>query len=504
MVWGVLLLSFATLAVANDLRLVEAVRHRDRETVRALLKQGVDVNAPQSNGTTALHWAAQWDDLETARLLIDAGARVNAADEYGVTPLSLACTNGSAAMVETLLAAGADPNAALRTGETPLMTAARTGRVEPVKLLLARGAYVNAKETTQGQTALMWAAAESHWEVARTLIEYGADPNARSAAGFTPLLFAARNADVRTPEVLLAAGAGVNQAASNGADPLLVATVRGHVALARFLLEHGANVNANGAGYSPLHWAVGNWESGLTGTAGGISVTDNEWSGISGLQGSAKTEMIELLLADGADPNARATRNVRRFRGGGGPNTAGATPFLIAAAAADLALMRLLLERGVDPRVATNANVTPLVAAAGLNRIEDSHISEAQALGVVKFLVEELGADVNAATKTGDTALHAAATLAYDQMVQYLVDKGANLNAKNEMGWSPLTIADGVYLNATLRVRESTAALLRKLGAPEYTVDCAREIEWRSIEQETLMSGACARQLLGSNPAAEK
>ena len=137
----------------------------DRAKVRALLKQRVDVNAPQVDGMTALHWAAYQDDLEIAELLVRAGANVKAANRYGVTPLSLACTNGNGAMVELLLKAGADPNTALPGGETPLMTAARTGTLASVKALLSRGASVDGKDDRRGQTALMWAAAEGHADV---------------------------------------------------------------------------------------------------------------------------------------------------------------------------------------------------------------------------------------------------------------------------------------------------------------------------------------------------
>ena len=165
-----------------------------------LLKQRADVNAPQVDGMTALHWAAYHDDLETAELLVQAGANVKAANRYGVTPLSLACTNGNGAIVELLLKAGADPNAPLPGGETPLMTAARTGALAAVKALLSHGASVDAKDDGAGRRRLMWAAAEGHAAVVQALIEAGADFRARLPSGFTPLLFAvARRAHRRRP-----------------------------------------------------------------------------------------------------------------------------------------------------------------------------------------------------------------------------------------------------------------------------------------------------------------
>src|SRR6266545_7898708 len=171
-------------------QLADAAEKSDPTVIRTLLKQRADVNAPQADGMTALHWAAYHDDLETAKLFVSANA--NATNRYGVTPLSLACQNGSMAMVELLLAQGADPNTALRGGETVLMTAARTGKVGPVKALLSRDAKVEAKER-RGQTALMWAAADGHAAVVELLLKAGADfRSALPDSGFTPLFFAAR------------------------------------------------------------------------------------------------------------------------------------------------------------------------------------------------------------------------------------------------------------------------------------------------------------------------
>src|SRR5262249_20636383 len=195
--WGIgSLLSLAALAGAGpptspDLR-EPAPRRLDRAAIRSLLERHRDVNAPQVDGTTALHWAVDQDDLETAKLLLRAGANVKAANRYGVTPLSLACTNGSGEMVELLLQAGADPNFTLPGGETALMTASRTGRISAVKVLLAHGADVHAKENRRGQTAIMWAAAEGNVEVVEALIQAGADFRARLDTGFTPFLFAVR------------------------------------------------------------------------------------------------------------------------------------------------------------------------------------------------------------------------------------------------------------------------------------------------------------------------
>src|SRR5205823_5420942 len=272
--------SAITAAATADLRLIEAVKNRDVESVRALLQERparIDVNAAQGDGATALHWAAHRDDLAIADLLIRAGARANVANDLGATPLHLACTNRSAPMVERLLAAGADARAKLLNGETALMTCARTGDARAVKALLVHGADVNAKESAHDQTALMWAAAQRHPDVVQLLVETGADIRARSRTypqtvvgvqtqragreklnytvlrgGSTPLLFAARVGDKASARVLLAAGADANDALPDGTSALVLAAHSGHGDVAALLLDKGADPNACAAGYTAL------------------------------------------------------------------------------------------------------------------------------------------------------------------------------------------------------------------------------------------------------------
>jgi ankyrin repeat protein len=396
-----------------------------------------------------------WNDLETARLLLRAGARPDAANDYGVTPLSLACTNGSRDAVALLLEAGANANLALPTGETPLMTAARTGSVEVVQALLAGHAHPNAKENAQGQTALMWAVSEKHPEVARALIAGGADVRARSTRGFTALLFAARQGDVASARLLLENGADVNETAADRMPPLVVATVRGQVPLAMFLLEHGADPNADGPGFTALHWAAGIWETELTGPRGIAVERDEEWRALRGVQ-SGKMELIKALLARGANPNARITKPPLRVGfTRGGLNLVGATPLLVAAAAADAELMQLLAAAGADSRLMTGENTTALMAAAGVGRVTvESSVSEAAALEAVKAAVALGAGDVNAANAAGDTALHGAATMRSVPLVQFLIDRGARVDVKNKRGQTPAAIARG----------SAAADLLERLG----------------------------------------
>jgi len=463
----VLLTSIPRPVLANsDLRLVEAAKNRDTKAVPALLKQQVDVNTRQPDGATALHWAAHWDDLETTTLLIRAGANVHAVNEYGVTPLSIACNDASVAMVETLLKAGANPNDALPGGETALMSAARTGRLGAVKALLAHGADIQAKEELRGQTALMWAVAEKHVDVARTLVEHGANVRARSNSGFTPLSFAAREGDLDLARLLLAHGAEVNETDSGGASVLLVATVRGHADLVMFLLDRGANPNEDGAGYTALHWAAGTSESGSTYDL--HQVESGEWSALAGIPTrEGKLAVVKALLAHGANPNARISKDPPRFGYSQFKRQymIGATPFYLAAQAGDVDVMRVLLANGADPTLTSKDNTPPLVVAAGVAQGSgESRVPESRYHEAVNMLLDT-GADINAVNSAGLNALHAATYAGFDTVVQFLVDKGIRLNEKTKAGQTALGIAEGNFLSGFFFDRPSTAALLRKMGA---------------------------------------
>ena len=450
-------------------RLVEAAKSGDDEALRSLLGAHADVNQRQADGATALHWAAHRDDLKNAVLLIEAGADVRASNELEVSPLWLACVNGSASMVRVLLGAGADPNAAPASGETPLMHAARSGSTDAVKLLLLHGADVNAKTPLEDQTALMWALSEKHAEVSRTLIEHGAEVSARSKFGFTPLLFAARVGDLDGARALLAAGVDPNETASGGESALVVATVRGHVPFALWLLEQGADPNSDGSGYTALHWAAGAWETEMTGPKGIVAHPGHEWDAMRGLQ-EGKLELVHALLARGADPDARLLKHPPRFGyTADRQRPAGATPFLLAARAGDAGVMQVLVKAGASPRLAADDMTTTLMAAAGVGRnLTESRVTEEQTLRAVRLALE-LGADVNAANRDGDTALHGAARIKSPALVQLLVDHGAEVNVSNRKGQTPLFVARHYFHPGSppLPVPSETADLLRRLGAEE-------------------------------------
>jgi ankyrin repeat protein len=479
--------ALASAGQADD-RVVGAVRNRDGAALQGLLKQGVSASARTADGTTALHWAAHLSDLSAMHALVRAGGDVNAKNAFGETPLLLACTNGNAEMVGVLLTAGADPNLGLPSGETPLMRAAWVGSLDTIKQLVARGADVNARENTRGQSALMWAVSERHATAARTLVEVGADVHARTAkdtvrfnggvsgGSFTPLLFAARVGDVESTRILLDAGAKIDDAASDGMTPLFMALVRGHVELALQLLERGANPNVDGPGFTPLHWAAGNWQADLT--ARSITIDgDSEWASLAGIN-HRKIELMRALLARGADKNARIVRTPARvgatrsgiLDGLTYPELIGATPFLLAAAAGDTAAMRLLVDSGADVTLTTRERSTPLMAAAGLGRIAGEHtIPESNVLAAAKLALE-LGANVNETDDIGNSALHYAAFHRLNTVVQFLVDRGARLDVKNAYGENPLWASELVIQFASHGLYNvepsSTGDLLRKLGAP--------------------------------------
>jgi ankyrin repeat protein len=471
-----ILLSAASLQA--DTRLADAAMTPDREAVRSLLKQNVDVNAPQPDGTTALHWAIRQDDLETADLLIRAGANVKAANRFGATPLSLAATNGNAAMIEKLLKAGEDANAIVsESGDTVLMLAARTGKPEAVAMLLNHGADVNQTNAT-GQTALMWAAAERNAGAVQVLIEHKADLSIRTHAapppkpldtifsapfpvgGMTALLFAARQNDLKSASILIAAGADLKETAQDGTSPILVAVLNGHYALANFLLEKGADPNAvDGKGRAALYAAV--------------DMRNLEWSTRPAppeKDTMTELDLIEALLAHGANPNARLTKKIP-LRGqpsfdGRWANMIGATPFWRAAQSDDVTVMRLLVEKGADPLLATTDHTTPLMVAAGVGWSDgQSHGSQSDAPEALKLCLE-WGGDVNAANDVGYTALHGAAFRGANEVVKLLVEKGAKMDVKNQEGRLPVSMAEGMHIGPGGWVEhEDTAALLRKLMA---------------------------------------
>jgi ankyrin repeat protein len=566
---------------AGDTRLSEAAMQGNSDEIRSMLKQKVDVDAAQGDGTTALHWAAFRDDLEMVKLLLAAGANVKAATrEGGITPLFMACTNGNAAIIGAMLHAGADANAVNANGTTALMTAAASGSVDAVKVLLDGGAGVKAKEHVHGQTALMFAAALNRHEVVKLLMSHGAEPNvatevrhvqrvrfdqdgniveeraapaggggrggarnapagaaanaaaatppsaetqakadeagdAQAAAaatkaandaarsdldvlaralglksvefrlakprpraadvafraprrvgpevtgGMTALLYAAREGHLETARALLESGADinadVNQVSGDKFTPLVMAITNGHFELARYLLEHGADPKpASLSGMTALYAAI-----------------DVQWAPKAWFpQPSTEQEkvgyldLMQELLAKGAPVNA-TINDKPWFRSFTNDYTwvdpAGATPFWRAAQSSDTAAMRLLVEYGADPKIATKSGDNALMAAAGIGWAANWSVNAPVPLvDAVKYCIQ-LGIDINAADNRGYTALHGAAYLGNHDMVNYLVSKGARVDAKSKAGDTVADMANGPTRFG--QPHPETVALLEKLGS---------------------------------------
>jgi ankyrin repeat protein len=454
-----MLLHAAPIAAGTDREpaVVTAAKTNDLAGLRALLRNRADVNQAEADGTTALHWAVHRDDVAAIDLLLGAGAAVSAPNRYGVFPLHLAAVNASAAAIERLLKAGADPNGALPEGETVLMTAARSGSVAAVRMLLARGANVNAREAWKGQDALMWAALENHADVAELLIDSGAEVDRTSAGGvFTPFLFAVRGGHIQVARVLLDGGADVNRALADGTSALTLAVMNAHYELAAMLLDRGANPRADAQGWTALHQVAWtrrpNYGYNLPGAVptGAIDALD----------------FVRTLVKHGADVNARQTKEPRDGNRNM-LNRIGATPFLLAAKAVDLALMRTLLDVGADARLPNADGTTPLMVAAGVGiwAPGESPGTEEEALAAVQLLLEVGGGQVTDVDKNGNTALHGAVLRAGSiPLVKLLVSRGARLDVRNARGWTPLTIADGVeYTPDIFKRYPETAAVLRGL-----------------------------------------
>ena len=481
----------------SEAKIAAATRDGERATAIALLRaEPEDVNAKLPDGTSALHWAVRADDLELVSLLVQAKAEANATDPHGITPLALACANANVEISSALLDAGANPDLADNAGTTPLMIAVRRPEAEIVRRLLGAGAKVDAHDHEAQQTALMLAVRENNAAAVRVLLAHGADVNAATRVGktparrspgagggshglgivrsgwpergyqeatpggMTPLLYAARDGRTEIARMLIAAGANVNLPDANKITPLLMAITNNHPDAADVLIQNGAAINsADFWGRTPL-WAA-------------VEMRNMEYSrtGEHNVDRERLLQLIRSLLDRSANPNARTLEvpPTRLYLLGLGDlswvDFTGQTPFLRAALSGDVSVMKLLLERGADPNIPTASNTTALMAAAGVNWVVAQTFTEdlPTQLEAVKLCLEK-GADVNAANSMGLTAVFGSANRGADEILAFLVGRGARLDIKDAQGRTPMVWAEGVFLATNAPERKpSTVALIEKL-----------------------------------------
>ena len=477
--------------------LMDAVKAGNLPAVQQTLQQHGNANEADLDGTTALHWGVEEQRLDIVQALLEAGADVNARNHLLVTPLAVALTTGDAAITEQLLKSGANPRVPVPEMGTALLAAAYTGNPEVLKALLKAGVDVNEPEPSTKQTALMLAAAAGHEAAVKALLAAGANSRVRSAKDESALFFAVRGGHIGVADALLAAGADVNERAAANAggrkgggggamntkvpgDTMLgVAIVNAHFAMANFLLSKGADPNAAGSNWMPLHALarIRDYE-------------EMQYPPPMIVPGDLDSlELGKSLLAHGADPNARGTEAAVR-RPGGDQNykdLLGATPFFLAAKSGDVSYMRLLVSAKADVTIPEIDHTTPLMVAAGVGCVPGQWIeTERDVLAAVKLLVEELSADVNAVNDHKETALHGAVCRGADSVIQYLVDKGARLDIKDEDGQTPLDqVVDG--LNRAVSINGPRIIIFH---FPEHTVALVKKL----TEEQRAAASATARR----------
>jgi ankyrin repeat protein len=488
----VLAIAMPARAAGPEPEMVAAIKAGNVASVRTLIARKADVNAPEVDGTSALHWAVRAGDVSSTELLIRAGARVDAVNRYGVTPLSLAARNGRGDLIDLLLKSGANvqtAEAALPEGQTLVMHAARTGSVDAVKRLVAAGSDVNARETRTGTTALVWAATSNRADAVRALAETGADLNIQSKVtnyphtqngvllsgveegvsyvgqtvlpqgGWSAVMYAAREGATDAARALAQGGASLDLTDPEGTSALIIAIINGHWDTASVLIEQGADLNlADIKGMTPIYAAIDMHTLGDT--------FGRPYPPGPVIEGSVA--IIKMLLAKGANPNARLTGPIlkRVYDAGDNRLGEGATPFLRAARKCDVNVMTLLLGAGADPKLTQESGNNALMLAAGAvssGGDETQRISEEQALAAIKVGIAA-GLDVNETNATGDTVTHTAATTngGLRSVIRLLAQSGARLDIKNKGGRTPLEAAQRAR-----QPNETTIALLRDLSGAQ-------------------------------------
>jgi uncharacterized protein len=478
--------------------------------VEALLDAGAAVDVVTTTGATPLHFAAGSGSAEAVAMLLEHGAAVDAREPvWGQTPLMFAAAGGRTEVIEVLLEHGADPKLTARVLD--VAERARADRAER-RRRNARIARERAGEPGTGPVSA--APAEPDKDEPDKEVKTPAQSQAeREAAeqrgnepvplnyaelvstfgGLTPLLLAVREGHEEAALDLIKGGAGINQvSAADHTSPMLMAMLNGHFDLAMKLLDMGADANlASDAGSTPLYEALNvEWAP----KARHPRRVDYQQQTIGYL------EVMERLLKAGVDPNLRLEKTLwytTYNRDLLGVDRTGATPFWRAAYALDVPAMRLLLAYGADPALPTikvpervdeelagvsdgsdksglppipmgGPAVYPIHAASGVGYGQGfagnshRHVPDGW-LPAMKFLVEELGADVNARDHNGYTPLHHAAARGDNELILYLVSKGADPTAVARNGQTTADMANGPVQR--VQPFPETVALLEKLGA---------------------------------------
>jgi ankyrin len=539
------LLAFMTALVAGAGKsdVADAAQKGDRPAVQKLILQKADVNAPQVDGATALHWAVYRQDLEIVDLLIRAGANVKAVNRTGVTPLAMAALYGNAALIDRLIKAGADAKQRGPNGETMLMFAARNGSPQAVQVLLEAGAEVNAREATRGTTALMWAIEQKHPEAVKVLLAGGADHSAKSGGAGLPRNYMANRVNVRAVQLAQdrrkrAAAAGITYEEQLTIDQRSGREIGGQRGLAQALGPDGQPLAQPGRqGGAPATAAPGTaaqpapdgagagrqgnngrGRGGAQGRAGAAATTpepdndddddDNEVV-VAGLVGSGGGGLTPLIFA----AREGDLESAKLLLDAGAPinqvTEYGWTPLLTAVNNRNYQLAKLLLERGADPNIANKGGWTPLYLATDNRNIEGGDYPVPKAdldhLDIIRLLLEK-GADPNRRVKDntltrtiftmqwffedGATAFVRAAQSSDTELMRLLLKYGADPRAATVLGDNALTVSGGIGWVEGVTYERSAK---ENFEAMKMLLDLGLDPNWANNEGRTALMGAAMK-----------